>query len=126
MFQRKPARFRHRSNDRSPRRLGHGHTQRSNSFSNGHSHNGFRPTQSPVKLLEKYNILAKEALSSGDKILSENYLQHADHFERMISLKNANSNQNENNSQDTSSTKVENNNLSNNSVVEQDQIIKDK
>jgi hypothetical protein len=126
MFQRKPARFRHRSNDRSPRRLGHGHTQRSNSFSNGHSHNGFRPTQSPVKLLEKYNILAKEALSSGDKILSENYLQHADHFERMISLKNANSNQNENNSQDTSSTKVENNNLSNNSTIEQDQIIKDK
>tara|TARA_B110000438_G_C15262459_1_gene414717 strand:- start:58 stop:438 length:381 start_codon:yes stop_codon:yes gene_type:complete len=126
MFQRKPGRFRHRSNDRSPRRLGHGHAQRSNSFSNGHSRNGFRPTQSPVKLLEKYNILAKEALSSGDKILSENYLQHADHFERMISLKNSNSNQNGNSSQDTSSTKAENNNLSNDSAIAQDQIIKDK
>ena len=90
MFQRKPARFRHRSNDRSPRRHGHGHAQRSNSFSNGHSRNGFRPTQSPAKLLEKYNELAKEALSSGDKSLAENYLQHADHFERMISLKNSN------------------------------------
>ena len=39
------------------------------------------PAQSPEKLFEKYNALAKEALSSGDKILSENYLQHADHFD---------------------------------------------
>ena len=35
------------------------------------------------KLVEKYNNLAREALSSGDKILSENYLQHADHFYRI-------------------------------------------
>jgi hypothetical protein len=126
MFQRKPGRFRHRTNGRSPRRHGHGHTQRSNSFSNGHSRNGFRPTQSPAKLLEKYNALAKEALSSGDKSLAENYLQHVDHFERMISLKNSNTNQNENNSQDTGVTKIESNNLSSSSVIEQDQIIKDK
>ena len=32
--------------------------------------------------------MAKEALSSGDKILSENYLQHVDHFTRIISHKN--------------------------------------
>ena len=126
MFQRKPARFRHRSNDRSPKRHGHGHAQRSNSFSNGHSRNGFRPTQSPAKLLEKYNELAKEALSLGDRSLAENYLQHVDHFERMISLKNSNLNQNENNSQDTGVTKIESNNLSSSSVIEQDQIIKDK
>ena len=36
------------------------------------------------KLIEKYNNLAREALSSGDKILSENYFQHADHFLRII------------------------------------------
>ena len=36
------------------------------------------------KLLEKYNNLAREALSNGDKILSENYFQHADHFVRVI------------------------------------------
>ena len=36
-----------------------------------------------AKLIEKYNDLAREALSNGDKILSENYLQHADHFTRM-------------------------------------------
>jgi hypothetical protein len=41
------------------------------------------------KLLEKYNGLAKEALSSGDKILSESYFQHADHFLRVVENKNS-------------------------------------
>ena len=36
------------------------------------------------KLVEKYNDLAREALSYGDKILSENYFQHADHFLRVL------------------------------------------
>ena len=36
------------------------------------------------KLIEKYNNLAREALLSGDKILSENYFQHADHFTRIL------------------------------------------
>ena len=36
------------------------------------------------KLISKYNDLAREALSNGDKILSENYLQHADHFTRIL------------------------------------------
>ena len=39
-----------------------------------------RNNQNAAKLIDKYNNLAREALSSGDKILSENYLQHADHF----------------------------------------------
>ena len=38
-------------------------------------------------MVEKYNILAKEALSSGDKILSETYSQHADHFMRILKEK---------------------------------------
>ena len=46
--------------------------------------------QSAEKLFEKYNSLAKEAMSSGDKTLSENYLQHADHFMRIIEDKNKN------------------------------------
>ena len=37
-----------------------------------------------IKLIEKYNDLAREALSNGDKILSENYFQHADHFMRIL------------------------------------------
>lgn len=35
------------------------------------------------KLIEKFNNLAAEAASGGDKILSENYFQHADHFTRI-------------------------------------------
>ena len=41
------------------------------------------------KLLEKYNDLAKEALTSGDKILSESYYQHADHFLRVVENQNS-------------------------------------
>ena len=44
-----------------------------------------RNNQNASKLIEKYNDLAKEAISNGDKILSENYLQHADHFSRILS-----------------------------------------
>ena len=42
-----------------------------------------RNNHNAPKLIEKYNDLAREALSNGDKILSENYLQHADHFTRI-------------------------------------------
>ena len=43
-----------------------------------------RNNHNASKLIEKYNNLAREALSSGDKILSENYFQHADHFTRIL------------------------------------------
>ena len=43
-----------------------------------------RNNQNASKLVDKYSNLAREALSSGDKILSENYLQHADHFTRIL------------------------------------------
>ena len=43
-----------------------------------------RNNQNASKLIEKYCDLAREALSNGDKILSENYLQHADHFTRIL------------------------------------------
>ena len=52
-----------------------------------------RNNHNAVKLIEKYNDLAREALASEDKILSENYFQHADHFTRVQneqeSLRNA-------------------------------------
>ena len=44
-----------------------------------------RNNHNASKLIEKYNNLAREALSTGDKILSENYFQHADHFTRVLS-----------------------------------------
>ena len=43
-----------------------------------------RNNHNAPKLIEKYNDLAGEASSNGDKILSENYLQHADHFTRIL------------------------------------------
>ena len=48
-----------------------------------------RNNHNASKLIEKYNNLAREALSSGDKILSENYFQHADHFTRVLSEQEA-------------------------------------
>ena len=57
-------------------------------------------------MIDKYNNLAREALSTGDKILSENYLQHADHFSRVLELQEI--------------KKINNNNLDNsNNVIEQ-------
>ena len=46
-----------------------------------------RKNHNAPKLIEKYNDLAREALSTGDKILSENYFQHAEHFARILSGK---------------------------------------
>tara|TARA_B100000029_G_scaffold397302_1_gene395578 strand:+ start:271 stop:660 length:390 start_codon:yes stop_codon:yes gene_type:complete len=46
-----------------------------------------RNNHNASKLVEKYSHLAREALSKGDKILSENYFQHADHFARILSEK---------------------------------------
>jgi len=43
-----------------------------------------RNNHNASKLHEKYNNLAREALASGDKIMSENYFQHADHFKRIL------------------------------------------
>ena len=44
-----------------------------------------RNNHNASKLIDKYNDLAREASSNGDRILSENYLQHADHFTRIVS-----------------------------------------
>ena len=59
----------------------------SSNFSNGDNFKRKSPgrnNHNAPKLIEKYNDLAREALSNGDKILSENYLQHADHFTRIL------------------------------------------
>ena len=65
-----------------------------NKFNNSFSSNETFQRKSPgrnnhnaSKLIEKYNNLAREALSTGDKILSENYFQHADHFTRVLNEK---------------------------------------
>ena len=76
-----------------------------------------RNNHNASKLIEKYNNLAREALSNGDKILSENYFQHADHFTRIsneqnIQKNNSLSNNNEEKSfKDVVNTNEERNNL---------------
>ena len=123
MFQRK--RFRPRSKTRGYQRHSNGNGQmrlRSDSFSNDHRKNNFRPTQSAEKLLEKYNNLAQEALTSGDKTLSENYFQHADHFMRVIDDKNKNRIQ----SKVESKPLQDNNALSENTKSSEDQSIEEK
>ena len=51
--------------------------------------NAGRNNHNAPKLIEKYSNLAREALTSGDKILSENYFQHAEHFIRVLEAKDA-------------------------------------
>tara|TARA_Y100000591_G_scaffold198780_1_gene171965 strand:+ start:75 stop:473 length:399 start_codon:yes stop_codon:yes gene_type:complete len=65
---------------------GHKNQNEFNTHSEFRHRNPGRNNQNAGKLIDKYNNLAREALSSGDKILSENYLQHADHFSRILSL----------------------------------------
>ena len=80
-------RNRFRSNGRHFRRNG-----AFNNHSSGTSLGNFnraRGSQNAAKLLEKYTNLAKEALSSGDKILSENYFQHVEHFSRILADRNS-------------------------------------
>ena len=119
--------FRRRSNGRGFRRQNNDNEGRgliSGAFSNARGKNNFKPHQSVEKLLERYKLLAKEALSSGDRTLSENYLQHVDHFERIISQKK--SNQNGNNSQVGNINKEQNNNLPTDSTTNQGSITKNK
>ena len=75
------------SGDRSfKKRTGNGHKLNVdfNNNSEFRRKNPGRNNQNAAKLIEKYNDLAREALSNGDKILSENYLQHSDHFARIL------------------------------------------
>ena len=72
--------------DRGFRRNGNGH-KTNGDFTNGSSFKRRHPgknNQNAAKLVEKYNDLAREALLNGDKILSENYLQHSEHFSRIL------------------------------------------
>ena len=78
---------------------GHKNQNDFNNHSEFRHRNPGRNNQNAGKLIDKYNNLAREALSSGDKILSENYLQHADHFSRILSL------------QEVSKSTVEKNNI---------------
>ena len=85
-------RFRSNGDRNFRRRSSNGHKVQNEFSSNSdfrHKNPG-RNNQNAAKLVDKYNNLAREALSAGDKILSENYLQHADHFSRVLILQEMN------------------------------------
>ena len=127
MFQRNRRGFRRRSNGRGRSSQENGYMQarsRSNSFSNNQTRNNFRPTQSAEKLLEKYNSLAKEAMSLGDKTLCENYLQHADHFMRVVEDKSKNKDQSKTNVINKST--VDDKRPSENSEIKQEDVTKNQ
>ena len=86
-FRNKNRRSNFRRNDRNYKTNGD-RTKFSSNFSNSENFQRKIPgrnNHNASKLIEKYNNLAREALSGGDKILSENYFQHADHFTRILS-----------------------------------------
>ena len=70
-----------------------------------------RNNHNASKLIDKYSNLAREALSSGDKILSENYFQHADHFTRILNDQDAqrklNSTNNDDNNPEQNSVDID-------------------
>ena len=85
-FRNNNKRGRFRSNDRNYKRNGEISKFSSDFSSNSNFQRNLpsRNNHNAPKLIEKYNDLAREALSKGDKILSENYFQHADHFTRIL------------------------------------------
>jgi hypothetical protein len=103
-------RFRSNGDRNFRKRNGNGH-KISREFNNNldfKRKNPGRNNQNASKLIDKYNDLAREALSNGDKILSENYLQHADHFARILQSRDLNKDLNSNSS-DTVKKNSENN-----------------
>ena len=87
-FRNNNKRSRYRSNgDRNFKRNGESHSYAGNT--NFQRRSPGRNNQNASQLIEKYTDLAREALSNGDKILSENYFQHVDHFLRITNEKNS-------------------------------------
>jgi hypothetical protein len=38
----------------------------------------------PQQIIEKYQLLARDAQTAGERVLSENFLQHAEHYTRLL------------------------------------------
>ena len=124
MLHRKTRRFRRRPNGRNGMHHNSSMRTRTNQFSNVQLRGNFGSQLSAEKLFEKYTSLAKEAMSVGDKTLSENYLQHADHFMRIVEDKNKSRNQMKSNMVDQ--VKEENKSLSDSISINQNKETENK
>jgi hypothetical protein len=54
---------------------------------NFEGNNNNRPRGNAQQLMEKYLALARDATSAGDRVLAENYFQHADHYYRVLNAR---------------------------------------
>ena len=63
-------------------------SKRSPGRSNMHDSQSGRNRGNAQQLLDKYLSLARDSLSQGDRVAAENFFQHADHFQRIITEKN--------------------------------------
>ena len=113
-------RGRYRNNDRNFKRNGETSKFGSDFSSNSNFKRKVpgRNNYNASKLIEKYNDLAREALSNGDKILSENYFQHADHFTRILTEQENAKSLNDNENQKLNKIEVVSDNTSQEEVKE--------
>ena len=119
-FRNNHKRSRFRNNDRNFKRNGE-----TSKFGSDFSSNSNFKRKAPGRnnhnastLIEKYNDLAREALSNGDKILSENYFQHADHFTRILTEQENAKSLNDNENQKLNKIEVVSDNTSKEEVKE--------
>jgi hypothetical protein len=98
-----------RNNNNRPFKRSNNHHRRQGESSNS----GPRVSGNLTTVLEKYKNLAKEATSSGDYVAAENYLQHAEHFVRVLNERNV-----RNNNESKSNT-ASNNTIANSSEMEE-------
>ena len=78
------------SSNRRSRNRGGNRKSNSNNRSQVFDSNGpeVRIRGTAFQINEKYMALAKDAAASGDRVLAESYLQHAEHYQRMINVWN--------------------------------------
>ena len=101
------------------RRAGSMNSNGGSNFNNGNmnfNRNGSMTNPHNVeKTMQKFQQLAKDAQSSGDPVLVENYLQHADHYSRRLAELNDRNRDSSSNEKSSSLSDVTNKNLSKNS-----------
>ena len=102
-----------RNNNNRPFKRSNNHHRRQGESSNS----GPRVSGNLTTVLEKYKNLAKEATSSGDYVAAENYLQHAEHFVRVLNERNVRNNSESNS--ESKSTTASNNTTVNSSESEE-------
>ena len=101
------------NNNNRPFKRSNNHHRRQGESSNS----GPRVSGNLTTVLEKYKNLAKEATSSGDYVAAENYLQHAEHFVRVLNERNVRNNSESNS--ESKSTTASNNTTVNSSESEE-------